>query len=163
MTQQCPRRDCIGTAGQADTTVGLVLARGREMPCSTKVELFGANARQGKETVHLVGNHMSWWDDKAGDHRLWLWGWTWLLLLSATHLNKDNDNGCFDRKLIKCLMDSADDLSSLLACTHYLYVGNYEYGLLRVVVSFESSERHLVQHCGTVGSRRWRWNSPSSH
>ena len=48
--------DCIGTAGQADTTVGLVLARGCEMPCSTKVELFGANARQGKEMVHLVGN-----------------------------------------------------------------------------------------------------------
>ena len=36
--------------------MGLVLARGREIPCSTKVELFGANARQGKETVHLVGN-----------------------------------------------------------------------------------------------------------
>ena len=35
---------------------GSVLARGREMPCSTKVELFGAHARQGKETVHLVGN-----------------------------------------------------------------------------------------------------------
>ena len=36
--------------------MGLVLARGREMPYSTKVELFGANTRQGKETVHLVGN-----------------------------------------------------------------------------------------------------------
>ena len=56
MTPRCPRRDCIGTAGQTDTIVGLVLARGREMPCSMKVELFGANARQGKETVHLVGN-----------------------------------------------------------------------------------------------------------
>ena len=43
-------------AGQTDTIVGLVLARGREMPCCTKVELFGANARKGKETVHLVGN-----------------------------------------------------------------------------------------------------------
>ena len=41
MTQRCPRRDCIGTAGQADTTVGLVLARGREMPFSMKVKLFG--------------------------------------------------------------------------------------------------------------------------
>ena len=66
MTQRCPRRDCIGTAGQTDTIVGLVLARGREMPCSTKVELFGANTRQGQETVHLVGNRMSWWDDRAG-------------------------------------------------------------------------------------------------
>src|SRR3954462_5488965 len=56
VTHRCPRRDCIGTAGQTDTIVGLVLARGREMPCSTKVELFGAHARQGKETVHLVGN-----------------------------------------------------------------------------------------------------------
>ena len=36
--------------------MGLVLARGREMPCSTKVELLGENARKGKETVHLVGN-----------------------------------------------------------------------------------------------------------
>src|SRR3954462_10032612 len=56
VTHRCPRRDCIGTAGQTDTIVGLVLARGREMPCSTKVELYGAHARQGKETVHLVGN-----------------------------------------------------------------------------------------------------------
>src|SRR3954467_10587179 len=31
--------------------------RGQRIPCCTKVELFGANARQGKETVHLVGNH----------------------------------------------------------------------------------------------------------
>src|SRR3954471_3728625 len=30
--------------------------RGRRIPCCTKVELFGVNARQGKETVHLVGN-----------------------------------------------------------------------------------------------------------
>ena len=43
-------------AGLTDTIVGLVLARGREMPCNMKVKLFGANARQGKETVHLVGN-----------------------------------------------------------------------------------------------------------
>src|SRR3954468_20531750 len=56
VTPRCPRRDCIGTAGQTDTIVGLVLARGRDMPCSTKVELYGAHARQGKETVHLVGN-----------------------------------------------------------------------------------------------------------
>ena len=32
-------------AGQADTTVGLVLARGREIPCSTKVELYQENTR----------------------------------------------------------------------------------------------------------------------
>ena len=31
-----------------------------------KVELFGAHARQGKETVHLVGNRTIWWDDRAG-------------------------------------------------------------------------------------------------
>src|SRR3954465_11992041 len=30
--------------------------RGRRIPCCTEVELFGAHARQGKETVHLVGN-----------------------------------------------------------------------------------------------------------
>src|ERR1041384_7544374 len=30
--------------------------RGRRIPYCTKVELFGANARQGKETVHLVDN-----------------------------------------------------------------------------------------------------------
>src|SRR3954464_2502492 len=56
VTHRCPHRDCIGTAGQTDTIVGLVLARRREIPCSTKVELFGAHTRQGKETVHLVGN-----------------------------------------------------------------------------------------------------------
>src|SRR3954471_21607059 len=84
------------------------------MPCSTKFELYGINARQGKDTVHLVGNRMSWWDDRAGSHRLWLWGWTWLLSLSATHLNKDNDHDCSDRKILKCLMDSADDLSGYI-------------------------------------------------
>ena len=99
MTHRCPRRDCIGTTEQANTTMGLVLARGREMPYSMKVELFRANTRQGKEIVHLVGNNRtSWWDDRAGGHRLWLWGWTWLLSSSATHLNKDNDHGCSDRK-----------------------------------------------------------------
>src|SRR4051812_47756137 len=66
VTHRCPRRDCIGTVGLTDTIVGLVLARGREIPCSTKVELFGAHARQGKETVHLVGNRTSWLDDRAG-------------------------------------------------------------------------------------------------
>ena len=45
MTQWCPRRDCIGTAGQEDTIVGLVLARGREIPCSTKVELYQEHTR----------------------------------------------------------------------------------------------------------------------
>ena len=33
-------------AGQADTTVGLVLARGREIPCSTKVELYQEHTRE---------------------------------------------------------------------------------------------------------------------
>ena len=37
--------------------------------------------------------------------------------------SKGNDNGCLDRKLIKCLMGSVDDLSSLRAYTHYLHVG----------------------------------------
>src|SRR4051812_15720613 len=40
--------------------------RGRQISFCTKVELFGANARQGKETVHLVGNRTSWWDVRAG-------------------------------------------------------------------------------------------------
>ena len=39
---------------------------------------------------------MSWWDDRAGDHRIWLWGWTWLLSLSVTHPERGNDNGCPD-------------------------------------------------------------------
>src|SRR3954466_6773899 len=41
--------------------------RGRRIPCCMKVELFGANTRQGKETVHLVGNRKNWWDDRAGN------------------------------------------------------------------------------------------------
>src|SRR3954463_373889 len=65
-------------------------------------------------TTFPNSNRTSWWDDRAGGHRLWLWGWTWLLSLTATHLNKDNDHGCSDRKLIKCLMDSADDLSGYM-------------------------------------------------
>ena len=39
-------------------------------PVVRKVELFGANVRQGKETVHLVGNRKSWWDDRAGTNVL---------------------------------------------------------------------------------------------
>src|SRR4051812_31724909 len=33
------------TAGQADTTMVLVLARAREIPCSTKVELYQEHTR----------------------------------------------------------------------------------------------------------------------
>src|SRR3954469_25853341 len=76
VTQRCPRRDCIRTAGQTDTIVGLVLAHGREIPCSTKVELSGANTRQGKETVHLVGNRGELVGRQGRWYRLWLWGWT---------------------------------------------------------------------------------------
>ena len=32
------------------------VVRGRRIPCCTKVELYRANARQGKEKVHLVSN-----------------------------------------------------------------------------------------------------------
>src|SRR3954464_11347711 len=80
------------------------------MLCCTKVKLFGAYARQGKELVHLVGNRMSLVGRQGRHRRYW---WSWLLSLSATHSVRDNDNGCPDRKLIKCLMGSPDDLSSL--------------------------------------------------
>ena len=90
--------------------MGLVLAYGPEMPCSTKVELSGASARQGKETVHLVGNRTSWWDDRAGTDVL--------VDLAAVVVHdspgKGNDNGRLDKKLIKCLMGSVDDLSGYM-------------------------------------------------
>src|SRR4051812_32235395 len=88
--------------------------------CCTKVELFGANARQGKETVHLVGNRTSL-VGRQGRHRRYCW--SWLLSLSATHSIRGNNNGCPDRKLIKCLTGSADDLRSLRTYRHYLHVG----------------------------------------
>src|SRR3954469_14254828 len=91
VTHRCLRRDCIGTTGQTDTIVGLVLARGREMPCSTKVELFGANARQGKEMVHLVGNRSDLVGRQGRHRRYW---WSWLLSSTASRLCRDNDNGC---------------------------------------------------------------------
>src|SRR3954465_15773653 len=93
--------------------------RGRRIPCCTKVELFGAHARQGKETVHLVGNRESWWDDREGTD---VTGGPdccrrpRLIQLGATIT-------VVSTKIIKCLMGSADDLSSLLACTHYLHAG----------------------------------------
>src|SRR3954469_11815090 len=103
VTPWCPRRDSIGTAGQTDTIVGLVLARGREMPCSTKVELYGAHARQGKETVYLVGNRK----ELVGRHGRWspalVMGVGLTAVVVRTHLNKDNDHDCSNRKLIKCL------------------------------------------------------------
>src|SRR3954465_11608560 len=82
--------------------------------------VFGANARQGKETVHLVGNRTSWWDDRAGTN---VTGGPDCCRSPRLISIRGNDNGRPDRKLIKCLTGSADDLSSLLACTHYLYVG----------------------------------------
>ena len=38
----------------------------RELPNYESRAPPGAHARQGKETVHLVGNRKTWWDDKAG-------------------------------------------------------------------------------------------------
>src|SRR3954462_10709218 len=74
-------------------------------------------------------------------------GWTWLLSLSATHLNKDNNNGCSDRKLIKCLTDSADDLSShwlvRTTSTWDYSVGPLRCGLVRGIF------RHQ-QYCGLL-------------
>src|SRR3954462_9340436 len=62
---------------------------------------------------------------------------------TPTYLTKANDKGCSDRKLIKCLTGSADDLSSLLACTHYLPVG------LRV---WAPPRRSLVRKLGKTSS-----------
>ena len=101
----------------------------------------------------------SWWDDRAGGHRLWLWGWTWLLSLSATHLNKDNDHGCSNRKLIKCLTDSADDLSS-----HWLVrtISTWDYGVgpLRSGPFEGASDTSFTSACAGIGppysgSGRW--------
>src|SRR3954469_6070620 len=119
--------------------------RGRRIPCCTKIELFGANARQGKETVHLVGNRRELVGRQGRHQSYW---WTWLLSLSATHLNKDNDHGCSDRKLIKCLTDSADDLSS-----HWLVrttsTWDYSVGPLRCGLV-----RELFRHQQYRGLRR---------
>src|SRR3954470_8908300 len=65
--------------------------RGRRIPCCTKVELFGANARQGKETVHLVGNRGELVGRQGRHRRYW---WSWLLSLTASRLSRGNDNGC---------------------------------------------------------------------
>src|SRR3954469_16155012 len=73
-----------------------------------KVELLGANARQGKETVHLVGNRGDLVGRQGRHRRYW---WSWLLTLTATHSVRDNDNGCLDIKLIKFLTVLVDDLS----------------------------------------------------
>src|SRR4051812_4838136 len=126
VTQWCPRRDCIGTAGQTDTIVGLVLARGREMPFSTKVELYGAHARQGKETVHLVGNRRELVGRQGRRPPALVMGVDLAAVVVRDSLNKDNDHGCSDRKLIKCLTGSADDLSS-----HWLVrtTSTWDYGV----------------------------------
>ena len=46
-----------------------------------------------------------------------------MLSLSATHLNKDNDNSCSDRKLNKMLNGFGGFLEWIYAYTHYLHVG----------------------------------------
>src|ERR1041384_5377091 len=102
---------------------GLVLFVAERYPVVRKSSSTEQTRDKVRRRFTLSVTAESWWDDRAGGHRLWLWGWTWLLSSTASHLNKDNVHDCSDRKLIKCLTDSADDLSSLLACTHYLYMG----------------------------------------
>src|SRR3954470_2243396 len=84
----------------------------------TEVELLESDARQGKETVHLVGNHRELVGQQGRHRHYW---WSWLLSLSATHPERGNENGCPD--IIKMTNDLADVLSSLRAYTHYLHVG----------------------------------------
>ena len=40
----------------------------RELPNYESRAPPGVLARQGKETVHLIGNRKTWWDDRAGGH-----------------------------------------------------------------------------------------------
>src|SRR3954465_984835 len=68
----------------------------------------------------LLVTARAWWDDRAGtDVTCGPGCYRCPRLISV----RGNANGCLDKKLKKCLMGSADELSSLRACTHCLHVG----------------------------------------
>src|SRR3954467_10691773 len=113
VTQRCPRR--VFLAEQRVRCIppvcgGPVLFVAEGYPVVRKSISTEQTRDKVKRRFTLSVTAESWWDDRAGGHRLWLWGWTWLLSSTATHLNKDNDHGCSERKYLKCLTDSADDL-----------------------------------------------------
>ena len=106
MTQRCPCRvfleerrvRCI-----PPVCGGPVLFVAEGYPVLRKSSSMEQTRDKVRRRFTMLVTAESWWDDRAGVHRLWLWGWTWLLSFFATHLNKDNDHGCSDRKLIKML------------------------------------------------------------
>src|ERR1044071_8564382 len=96
VTQRCPRRvsqrnDRSGVFHRC--AAGLVLFVAEGYPVVRKSSSTEQTRGMVWRRVTLSVTTESWWDDRAGGHRLWLWGWTWLLSSTSTHLNKDNDNG----------------------------------------------------------------------
>src|SRR3954464_1433798 len=74
VTHRCPRKDCIGTAGQTDTTVGLSLLVAVRCPVVRKSSSTEHTRDKVRRRFTLSVTAESWWDDRAGGHRLWLWG-----------------------------------------------------------------------------------------
>src|SRR4051812_39845625 len=98
VTQWCPRRVSYRndrTGGFPRCAVGLVLVRGREIPCCTEVELFKEQPRDKVRSwfTLLVTARVGGTTGQAP-----MYWWSWLLSLSATHPERGNDNGCLGRK-----------------------------------------------------------------
>ena len=109
---------------------------------------------------HLVGTPEVLWDDRTmGTAGVWS---ARTLVVVRTLMSQINDNGCLREVIIKSLMDRCK--WSEMATDLYALPPRGIMGMapLGGVHSPDSSERRPVQPCGTVGSCRWRWNSPST-
>src|SRR3954468_11190115 len=83
-----------GTTGRVRPTLLACLAPARisrELPNHESRALPRAHARQGKETVHLVGNRSDLVGRQGRHRRYW---WSWLLSSTASRLSQGNNNGC---------------------------------------------------------------------
>src|SRR4051812_34279656 len=88
--QEVLRRD--DREGTTDVTVvlGLCSLSVRVIEI-TEVELLVSVVRQGKETVHLDGNHSDLVGRQGRQRCYW---WSWLPSLTVSRLSRGNDNGC---------------------------------------------------------------------
>src|SRR3954467_7944595 len=66
VTHRCPRRDCIGTAGQTYTTVGLSLLVAVRCPVVRKSSSPEQTRDKARRQFTSLVTAVTWWDDRAG-------------------------------------------------------------------------------------------------
>src|SRR3954468_6383495 len=66
VTHRCPHKDCIGTTGQTDTTVGLSLLVAVRCPVVRKSSSSEQTRDKVRRRFTLSVTTVTWWDDRAG-------------------------------------------------------------------------------------------------